>query len=100
LLGHFDVILILEEKKWLAPLIETMLGWYNESDLDRRHGRRGHGPGRELSDEDRKTVAEANAEDVEVSVANATIYPIHSLLFFSCHHLLSDFRLVTRVGGR
>ena len=68
LLSQFDIVLLLEQKTRVPILLEQALGWWNSSDLDRKHGRRSHGGDRlrDLSPEDHNRIVEANKLDLMV----------------------------------
>ena len=81
LLSNFDVILLLEQKSRVPVLLEQALGWWNSSDLDRRHGRRSHGGDRSLSPADHKLVEDANQLDVMVYDLATTLFKIDWVMF-------------------
>ena len=88
LLAQFDVVLILEQKRWTGPVIENMLGWWNSSDLDKKHGRKSHGRP-PLAREDEKRIADANLLDVELYKTALILFKL-DLVLFACldaeHH--------------
>lgn len=83
LLGQFDVVLILEHKRWTGPVIENMLGWWNSSDLDRKHGRKSHGSRPPLTKEDEKRISDANMLDVELYKVALILFKL-DLVLFAC----------------
>jgi hypothetical protein len=82
LLGQFDVILILEQKRWTPPILENMLGWWNASDLDRRHGRKAH-QNRTFTPEEHKMIADANEADAILYTAAVVMFKL-DLVLFAC----------------
>lgn len=80
ILAKFDLVLLLERKDAIPVLLEQMLGWWNTSDMDRKHGRRSHTK-RSLEFHDQQLIEQANRLDAKLYSAGLTMFKLDWLVF-------------------